>query len=341
MAKTMRAAVVREFGRPLAIEEVPVPEPGPGEVLVRIEATGVCHTDLHAVRGEWAVKPRLPLIPGHEGAGRVAALGSGVAHLKEGDPVGVPWLYDACGRCGLCVSGWETLCERQRNTGYAVNGTYAEYVLAKADYVGRLPEGADFAEIAPILCAGVTTYKGIRETEARPGEWIAVSGIGGLGHVAVQYAKAMGFRVAALDVDEAKLDLARRLGADLALDARDEGAVKALVKATGGGAHGVVVTASSTAAFAQAISIARRKGTVVLLGLPPGDFPLPIMPVVLKRVTVRGSIVGNRQDLAEALAFAADGRVKAHVTVEPLEAVNEVLDRLEAGRIEGRAVLTP
>ena len=337
----MRAAIVHTFGQPLVIEEVPTPEPGPGEILVKVEASGVCHTDLHAARGDWPVKPRVPFIPGHEGAGFVAALGPGVTGVKEGDAVGVPWLHSACGHCSYCVTGWETLCEAQSNTGYSVNGTFAEYVVAKADFVGRLPDGVDFAAIAPILCAGVTTYKGLKETEARPGEWVVISGIGGLGHVAVQYAKAMGLHVAAVDVDESKLDLARRLGADLAVDGRDPEAAAAVIRETGGGAHGVLVTAVSTDAFAQAIAMVRRHGTVALVGLPPGDFPLPIFPVVLKRITVRGSIVGTRQDLAEAIAFAAEGKVRTNVTVEPLEAINDVFARMAAGRIEGRVVLKP
>lgn len=338
VAQKMRAAVVHQFGEPLRIEELPVPEPGPGEMVVKLAATGVCHTDLHAARGDWAVKPTLPLVPGHEGVGHVAAIGAGVTHVKEGDAVGVPWLHDACGNCEYCETGWETLCPLQHNTGYSVNGTYAEYVLAKGDFVGHLPAGADLEQIAPILCAGVTTYKGLKETEARAGEWVAISGIGGLGHVAVQYAKAMGFQVAALDVHEPQLDLARHLGADVVVDARDSQAVKDLIKQTGG-MHGVLVTAVSTSAFSQAIGIARRKGTVVLNGLPPGEFPTPVLPVVLKRITLRGSIVGTRQDLAEALEFAAAGKVHAKVSVEPLDAVNEVFERMEAGKISGRVVL--
>ncbi len=338
VVQKMRAAVVHSFGEPLSIEELPVPEPGPGEIVVKLVATGVCHTDLHAARGDWAVKPQLPLVPGHEGVGHVAAVGAGVAHVKEGDTVGVPWLHDACGNCEYCDTGWETLCPSQRNTGYSVNGTYAEYVLANGDFVGHLPANANLEEIAPILCAGVTTYKGLRETEARAGEWVAISGIGGLGHVAVQYAKAMGFQVAALDVHEPQLELARELGADVTVNARNPDAVRGLIKQTGG-MHGVLVTAVSISAFSQAIGVARRKGTVVLNGLPPGDFPTPVLPVVLKRITLRGSIVGTRQDLAEALEFAASGKVKAHVSVEPLEAVNDVFERMEAGKISGRVVL--
>lgn len=341
MPATMRAAVVHAFDQPLSIQELPVPKPGPGEILVKIEASGVCHTDLHAARGDWPVKPTLPFVPGHEGVGLVAAVGAGVSDVKEGDAVGVPWLYSACGRCTYCVTGWETLCERQRNTGYSVNGGFAEYVVAPSAFVGHLPSGADFAAMAPILCAGVTTYKGLKETDARPGEWVAISGIGGLGHVAVQYARAMGFHVAAVDVDPAKLELATRLGADLAVDGREPDAVETLVRETGGGAHGVLVTAVSTGAFGQAISMVRRKGTVSLVGLPPGDFPLPIFPVVLKRITVRGSIVGTRQDLSEAIAFAAEGAVRANVTVAPLAAINEVFGRMERGQIEGRIVLRP
>ena len=260
MASTMKAAVVHEFGTPLVIEDVPVPKPGPGQVLVKVVASGVCHTDLHAVDGDWPVKPKLPLIPGHEGVGPVAALGAGVTHLKEGDLVGVPWLHDACGHCEYCTTGWETLCEQQHNTGYFVDGGYAEYVLAPADFVGRLPDKTDLVAMAPILCAGVTTYKGLKETEARPGQWVVITGIGGLGHLAVQYAKAMGMHVGAVDVAEEKLALARSLGAEFTANAKTEDAVAKVVKETGGGAHGVLVTAVSPAAFSLAIGMVRPGG---------------------------------------------------------------------------------
>src|ERR1700749_1651316 len=249
----MRAAVVEKFREPLQIREVPVPSPGPGQALVQIIATGVCHTDLHAANGDWPVKPSPPFIPGHEGAGVVAALGPGVANLKEGDNVGIAWLHDACGQCEYCQTGWETLCEKQHMSGYTVNGGFAEYAIGSAAYVARLPANVDHAAIAPILCAGVTTYKGIKETEAKPGEWVAISGIGGLGHVAVQYAKAMGLHVAALDIAADKLALARSGGADIAVDARSPDAVADILKTTGGGAHGVLVTAVSPPAFSQAL----------------------------------------------------------------------------------------
>lgn len=336
---TMKAAIVKQFGKPLVIEDVPVPQPGPGEVLVKVKACGVCHTDLHAASGDWPVKPVPPFIPGHEAAGIVAALGPGVKNLKVGDAVGVAWLHDACMACEYCETGWETLCEHQHNTGYSVNGGFAEYVIASAAFAAKLPATVDFAAIAPILCAGVTTYKGLKETEARPGEWVVISGVGGLGHVAIQYAKAMGLKVVAVDIAEDKLALAREAGADLAVDALAAGAVDKVLAATGGGAHGVLVTAVSTAAFAQALKMVRRKGTVSLVGLPPGEFPTPIFDVVLKRITVRGSIVGTRRDLDEAIAFAADGKVKAEVAKVPLAEINHVFDRMKAGKIEGRMVL--
>jgi propanol-preferring alcohol dehydrogenase len=339
MAMTMKAAVVRAFGAPLTIEDVPIPTPKPGEVLVKVAACGVCHTDLHAADGDWPVKPTLPFVPGHEGAGVVAAVGSGVGGIKEGDPVGVAWLHDACGACEYCITGWETLCEAQHNSGYSVNGAFAEYVVGSAAYVARLPDRPDFIAMAPILCAGVTTYKGIKETDTRPGQWLAISGIGGLGHLAVQYAKAMGLHVVALDVTEEKLALARSLGADVTVSVKAPDAAQQVVTQTGGGAHGVLVTAVSPAAFAQALQMVRRKGTVSLVGLPPGDFPTPIFDVVLKRITIRGSIVGTREDLAEAIEFAAEGKVRAHIQQSPLGEINRVLSDLKAGKVDGRIVL--
>jgi alcohol dehydrogenase, propanol-preferring len=335
----MKAAVVKSFGKPLVIEDVPVPVPGPGEILVKVRACGVCHTDLHAASGDWPVKPSPPFIPGHEAAGVVTALGPGVSGFAPGDAVGVAWLHDACMRCEYCETGWETLCEHQHNTGYSVNGGFAEYVIASAAFAARLPATVDFAAIAPILCAGVTTYKGLKETEARPGEWVVISGVGGLGHVAVQYAKAMGLKVVGLDIAEDKLALARDFGADLAVNALSNDAVESVLKATGGGAHGVLVTAVSTSAFAQALRMVRRKGTVSLVGLPPGEFPTPIFDVVLKRITVRGSIVGTRRDLDEAIAFTADGKVKVEFTKAPLSDINAIFDRMTHGKIDGRVVL--
>lgn len=306
---------------------------------MKIKATGVCHTDLHAAEGDWPVKPSPPFVPGHEGAGIIAAVGAGVKGMTEGDAVGIAWLHDACGACEHCITGWETLCESQHDSGYSVDGTFAEYAIGAAAYVARLPQKIDFAEMAPILCAGVTTYKGIKETEARPGQWLAISGIGGLGHIAVQYARAMGLHVVALDVTEEKLALARKLGADIAVNAALPDAAAQVVKLTGGGAHGVLVTAVSPPAFAQALQLVRRKGTVSLVGLPPGNFATPIFDVVLKRITLRGSIVGTRKDLAEAVEFAVEGKVRSHIHKSKLEDINHVFAELKAGRVDGRMVI--
>jgi propanol-preferring alcohol dehydrogenase len=334
----MKAAVVHSFGQPLQIDEVPVPEVTPGQVLVKVVASGVCHTDLHAADGDWPVKPSLPFIPGHEGVGFVAALGKGVTGIKEGDRVGVPWLHTACGHCEHCITGWETLCDSQQMTGYTVNGGYAEYVLADPGYVGQLPANVSFAEIAPVLCAGVTVYKGLKMLECKPGDWVAISGIGGLGHLAVQYARAMGFHVIAVDIDDAKLGLARSLGADMTINALTQDPVVEVQRAIRG-AHGVLVTAVSRSAFSQALGMLHKRGTMSLVGLPPGDFALPIFDVVLNAKTVRGSIVGTRKDLQEALAFAGEGKVHTIYTEDRLDNINEVLQRMRHGNIEGRVVM--
>ena len=336
--RTMQAAVVEKFGEPLVVREVPVPEPGPGQALVKIIASGVCHTDLHAADGDWPVKPTLPFTPGHEGAGVVIALGPGVTHLKEGDRVGLAWLHSACGYCEFCLSGWETLCPEQKNSGYSVNGSFAQYAVAQADYLGRIPQNLSFVDAAPILCAGVTTYKGLKETEARPGEWVVISGVGGLGHVAIQYANAMGLHVAAVDLGPEKMALAKKLGAEVTIDAKTQDPPTEIQKQIGG-AHGVLVTAVSTIAFKQAIGMLRHGGTCVLNGLPPGEFPVPIFDVVLNRYTIRGSIVGTRMDLEEALKFAAEGKVKATIETQPLQSINDVFARLKNGKVNGRIVL--
>jgi propanol-preferring alcohol dehydrogenase len=261
-----------------------------------------------------------------------------VTNVKEGDAVGVPWLYSACGTCEHCITGWETLCESQENAGYSVDGGYAEYVIADPKYVGHLPSNVNFTEIAPILCAGVTVYKGLKETETKPGEWVAISGIGGLGHLAVQYAKAMGMHVAAIDIAEDKLKLAKKLGADLTVNAMEEDPGSYLKKETGG-MHGALVTAVAPQAFSQALSTLRRKGTLALNGLPPGSFDLDIFNAVLNRITIRGSIVGTRKDLQESIDFATEGKVKASVHAAELDSINSVLDDMRANKIEGRMVL--
>ena len=339
MALQMHAAVVEQFGAPLVLREWDVPSPGPGQIVVKTEACGVCHTDLHAARGDWPVKPTLPFIPGHEAIGLVSSVGAGVKIVKEGDRVGVPWLYSACGHCEYCLKAWETVCPEAQFGGYTRNGGFAEYVLADPNYVAHIPAGLSAADAAPIICAGITTYKGIKQTEAKPGEWIAISGIGGLGHLAIQYAKAMGLLVCAIDIDDGKLAHAKRVGADLIFNAKSGNPSADLKKETGGGAHGVLITAPSLIAFKQGIGMTRKHGTCVLVGLPPGEFPVPLFDVVSNCITIRGSFVGTREDMAEVLAFAAAGKAKADIELQPLSDINQILARLEHGDVASRVVL--
>jgi len=335
----MHVAVVEHFGKPLVLQEWDIPTPGPGQILVKTEACGVCHTDLHAAKGDWPVKPSLPFIPGHEAIGLVVALGADVTIVKEGDRVGVPWLYSACGHCEYCLSAWETVCADAQFGGYTKNGGFAEYILADPNYVAHIPAGLSAREAAPIICAGITTYKGIKETQAKPGEWIAISGAGGLGHLAIQYAKAMGLQVCAVDIDDGKLAHAKKLGADFVVNAKTGDPAAAVKKGTDGGAHGVLITAPSLSAFKQGVGMTRKRGTCVLVGLPPGEFPVPLFDVVANCITVRGSFVGTRKDMAETLAFAAEGKVKADIELQPLSAINRVFNRLEHGDVPSRVVL--
>ncbi len=339
MTRKMHAAVVEQFGKPLVLKEWDIPTPGPGQIVVKTEACGVCHTDLHAANGDWPLKPSPPFIPGHEGIGLVSAIGAGVTIVKEGDRVGVPWLYSACGHCEYCLTAWETVCPSAQFGGYTKNGGFAEYILADPNYVAHIPAGLGAKEAAPLICAGITTYKGIKVTEAKAGEWIVISGAGGLGHLAIQYAKAMGLQVCAVDIDDGKLAHATRLGADLVVNAMHGDPAEAVKKGTDGGAHGVLITAPSLGAFKQGVAMTRKRGTCVLVGLPPGDFPVPLFDVVANCITIRGSFVGNREDMAEALSFAAQGKVKADIEMQPLSAINSVFERLEHGDVAARVVL--
>ncbi|MFK4388492.1 propanol-preferring alcohol dehydrogenase [Peribacillus frigoritolerans] len=337
--KTMKAAVVNEFNQKLEIKEVPIPELEYGEILVKIKACGVCHTDLHAAHGDWPVKPKLPLIPGHEGVGIIEKVAEGVTSLKVGDRVGIPWLYSACGDCEYCLTGRETLCLDQLNAGYSVDGGYAEYCKAPAKYVVKVPEGLDFAEVSPIFCAGVTTYKALKVSEAKPGDWVAIYGIGGLGHVALQYAKAMGFNVIAVDIQDDKLDLATELGADYTVNGLKTDPVQA-IKDKVGGVQASISVAVTKKAFEQAYSSVKRGGTLVVVGLPNDELPIPIFDTVLNGVTVKGSIVGTRKDLQEAVQFAAEGKVRTNIETRKLDEINDVFSMMEKGEINGRIVLT-
>ena len=335
----MRAAVLEAFGEPLAVTEVPRPEPAAGEVVVRLEASGLCHTDIHTAHGDWEVAPELPLVPGHEGVGVVEAVGDG-APIAVGARVAIPWLGSACGECELCRSGRENLCPRQRNTGYSTDGCFAEYVRADAAYVVEVPDGIDPVDAAPLTCAGLTTYAALRRAGTRHGDRVAVFGIGGLGHLAVQYARLAGAEVVAVDVVPEKLELARELGAAQAVDASGEDAVRAIRRL--GGADRAIVVAATPVAAAQALASLRRGGTLVLVALPrQGVVELPIVPTVLKGITVTGSIVGTRDELREVLALHAAGRTRVITEERPLDAVNEAMAEVEAGLVPGRIVLRP
>jgi alcohol dehydrogenase, propanol-preferring len=338
---TMQAAIIRELKKPLTLETIPVPEPGDGDVLIKVKACGVCHSDLHAADGDWTPLPNLPLIPGHEVTGTIAKLGSNVTGFAVGDRVGVAWLYSSCGHCEFCRGGMETICKSAEATGYSKPGGYADYMIARADFTARLPDAADDYEIAPILCAGVTTYRGIKRTNAKPGQWLAVIGVGGLGHIAIQYAKAMGLRVAAIDVAESKLKLARDMGAEVTVNAKERNPVEALQSEIDG-AHAAIVTATSTQAFEQAAGMVRPAGTVVYIGLPGGaadTVRASILQIVNGEITIRGSNVGTRADLDEAVGFAARGLVKSHNSFAKLQDINTIFADMKAAKLTGRVVL--
>ncbi|MGC9543505.1 zinc-dependent alcohol dehydrogenase [Streptomyces sp. UG1] len=333
----MKAAVVRAFGEPLVIEERPDPEPGPGQVRIRVEASGLCHTDIHAAHGDWPVKPNPPFVPGHEGVGLVEKLGDGVTHLAVGWRVAVPWLGWACGRCEHCLSGWETLCERQINTGYGCDGGYAEKVLAWADFAQPVPDGVTAVDAAPLTCAGVTTYKALKVAGVQPSQLVAISGVGGLGHLAVQYAKIAGATVAAVDVTDDKLELAAELGADIVIDARKEDVGEVLKRH--GGVHAAIALAVNDKAFADVNSGLRRGGRLVMVALPAhGTVQVPIFDTVLNGTSVIGSIVGTRQDLAEVFQLHAAGHTKVICETRPLASVNESIDEVLRGQVKARIV---
>ena len=337
---TYRAAVVHDFAEPLRVEDVERRPLEPGQIRVRIEATGLCHTDIHAAHGDWPVKPSPPFVPGHEGVGIVEELGSGVTEVAVGERVALPWLGYACGTCDYCVSGWETLCLEQKNMGYSIDGGFGEYATAYARYVVRVPEGVDPFDAAPLTCAGVTTYKAIKVAGTRSSDLVAVFGVGGLGHMAIQYALIAGGRVVAVDLHDEKLELARELGAEFTVNAATEDPVAAIQKL--GGADQAIALAVSPKSFEQAYRSLRRGGTLVFVALPAeNDMTLPIFETVLNGITVVGSIVGTRTDLREVFELHAAGKTEVTRETRPLEEVNEAIADVEAGRVAARVVFQP
>ncbi|HZC26982.1 MAG TPA: zinc-dependent alcohol dehydrogenase [Actinopolymorphaceae bacterium] len=335
----MKAAVVTSFTGPLVVKDVPVPEPGPGQLLVKLEASGVCHTDIHAAHGDWPLKPTPPFIPGHEGIGLVTGVGAGVDATEwVGQRVAIPWLATSCGNCRYCVAGWETLCRKQQNSGYTVDGGYAEFATAFAHGVVRVPTGVSSLDAAPLTCAGVTTYKAIKVARVTPSERVAVFGIGGLGHLAVQYARLVGGLVTAVDIDDTKLKLAESLGADHVVNAGTTDPVRAIEQV--GGADVAVVLAVNAKVFDQALASLAPGGRLVMVAMPADNaaISVPIFDAVVGGKSVIGSIVGTRQDLAEVFALHAAGRTEVTLETRSLDQVNDCFDDILASRIPARLV---
>ncbi|KXS15945.1 alcohol dehydrogenase zinc-binding domain protein [Gonapodya prolifera JEL478] len=337
--KTMKAAVAEKHNAPLVIKEVPVPSVEPDEVLVKIVASGICHSDLHIADGEMPAMMRLPLIPGHEGVGIVVKLGSAVKHLKLGERVAIGNVNSSCNACVECHEGRENHCRKYVQTGGGSDGCYCDYQKVHGQYAIKIPDGVAFTEAAPVACAGHTVYSAVRQIKQRPGTWVAVIGIGGLGHLAIQYATALGYQVIAIDVAQEKLDLGVRLGAKKAFSATNPKLASEVMKFTDGGCMGVIVTAVHESAFATSIKIARMNATCVWISLPSN--PIQIVPkiVVFKALQITGVILGTRAELAEAYRLVANGVVKPIVETVSLDEINTAWNNMRAGKFAARTVI--
>ena len=332
----MKAAVVAQGQRVNVIEKNLRPLKH-GEALLKMQCCGVCHTDLHVKNGDFGDKTGVIL--GHEGIGVVQAVGPGVTSLKPGDRASVAWFFQGCGHCEYCNSGNETLCRNVKNSGYTVDGAMAEECIVVADYSVKVPDGLDSAAASSVTCAGVTTYKAVKVSNIRPGQWIAIYGLGGLGNLALQYAKnVFNARVIAVDINDDQLQFAKEMGADLVINSRNEDAAKVIQEKVGG-AHAAVVTAVAKVAFNSAVGALRAGGRLVAVGLPPEAMSLDIPRLVLDGIEVVGSLVGTRQDLVEAFEFAAQGKVVPKVTLRPIEDINDIFDEMQQGKIKGRMVI--
>ena len=337
----MKAAVLHEFKTPLMLEEVPRPELASDEVLIQVEACGVCHSDLHVAGGDWkqfAKITKKPLILGHEVVGRVVEKGSAVAQLQIGDRVGVPWIYWTCGACEPCREGNENLCARQKITGVTVDGGFAEFIKAPASHAAKIPASLSAVAAAPLLCAGLTVYRALKSSSLAPGQRLAVFGVGGLGHLAVQIGPGMGAEVIAVDMAEEKLALATSLGAATTLNATTREVARELRKK--GGVHVALVSSAAKAAYDTAFRCLRPTGTLLVVGLPAEDLCFAPIMMAAGEVRIRASTVGTRQELSEVMAIADAGRLQCQVTTRPLPEVNRALEELDQGQITGRVVLT-
>jgi propanol-preferring alcohol dehydrogenase len=338
----MKAAILHEFKKPLVIEEVERPKPNSGEVLIEVEACGVCHSDLHVADGDWkqfAGIVKKPLILGHEIVGRVVEKGAAVKDLLVGDRVGVPWVHWTCGDCEFCREGNENLCIKQAITGVMVDGGYAEFAKAPASHAMKIPPNLSPKEVAPLFCAGVTVFRALKRASILAGQRLAVFGVGGLGHLAIQIGHSLGAEVTAIDISDEKLALAKSLGSSHALNAASPDVVKELRKK--GGVHVAIVTSAAKAAYEMAFYGLRPTGTLLVVGLPADDICFPPIMMAAGEVRIQATAVGTRDDLREVLAMAEAGKVRCQVTSRPLVQVNEVLEDLRHGRIAGRVVLAP
>jgi len=336
----MKAALCEAFGRPLVLMDVPKPSPGPSEVVIRVSGCGVCHSDLHLIDGDWRHwKTPLPIVPGHEVTGIVEETGSGVKSFRPGDRVGVPWMQFACGVCAPCRSGAEMLCAAQKTTGVTVNGGFAEFVMAPAAFTHRIPEGLDLVEAAPLLCAGVTVFAPLRRAGNLAGKIVAVAGIGGLGHLGVRMAAAMGARVVAILEEEERSDIVRRLGAREIIFSRKEKIGKRLFSM--GGADLILLAAASARLFEQCIPGLGVNGTLVVLATVAESASIVPAALLQGQGTIRGSVTGTRDDMAAMLRFAAEHGIVPTIERHPLRSVNEVVEKLRAGKVLFRAVLVP
>jgi propanol-preferring alcohol dehydrogenase len=342
--ETQWAQVIEKTGGPAVYKQVPVRRPGPDEVLINIKYTGVCHTDLHAMNGDWPLPTKMPLIGGHEGAGVVVARGELVEDIQIGDHAGVKWINGTCLSCDFCQQADEPLCAKALLSGYTVDGSFQQYAIAKAAHVARIPKDVPLDAISPVLCAGITVYKGLKESGARPGQTVAIVGAGGgLGSLAQQYAKAMGLRTIAIDSGAEKEKMCKQLGSSAFIDfAKSKDVVKDVQAATedGLGPHAVLLLAVTERPFQQAAEYVRPRGTVVCIGLPAGAFlKAPVFSSVIRMIQIRGSYVGNRKDSAEAIEFYRRGLIKAPFKVIGMSKLNDVFEMMEKGQIAGRYVL--
>ena len=337
----MRAAVLHDFKQPLTLEDIERPKPDADEVLIQVEACGVCHSDVHVADGDWPQFAKIvkrPLILGHEIAGRVAEKGANVRNLEIGDRVGVPWVYWTCGECEFCKEGNENLCSKQKITGVTVDGGYAEYFTAPASHALKIPDGLSSAEAAPLFCAGVTVYRALKQSGISSGQRLAIFGLGGLGHLAVQIGREFGAEVTAVDISDEKLARAKFLGAAKALNNSTGDAVKEIRKA--GGAHVALVCSAAKVAYDAAFNSVRPTGTLLAVGLPAESICFPPIMMAAREVRIKASSVGTREDLRGVLAMAAAGKVHCDVTSKPLDFANEALQLLRNGQVAGRMVLT-